>query len=330
MTASNGFAIDQIAIGRLPTTEQSSLGISQTNEEWHGYLRPGRSESFVIELEEGLHDFFVQVPKGNRVMLCVKQGLAAPTFTNCLSQGSGPDWSKVADRNVSRGYYTVVVRNPIIGTSAKSTPFTFMVNRISEYFNIDVEFDWTVPASEREQLKCRLETLLKYGTERLYGATDGYMRLGEVNYWMESCFRCVDMTVYQGDSGAVMSQGLQRDIAISEKHLRFFADGTHCSNSSGNKRDGAASFVHEFGHYEFGLGDEYKDGFCPWCIMDVNEVHDFCTDLNHIDTDAQDEPCWKTLDGYDHVRNRTKTPNPHVFQNSAIRNTMRIVYHKDC
>ena len=347
----HGFAIDSIEVSRVDQPDSSVLVLGEVNREWNGYLSGNGSTAYALTLGEGLHDFFVQAPGDASLDLCVREGLVEPKFASCIGDAVGPNASKVVSFNVPKpGYYTIAIRNK--GTTI--APYTFMVNRVANVFDVEVEFDWTVPAEKMAAKKCQLEELFRRSSERFYGLTDGYMRFGKITYYMQSCYNnSVDVTFYENDAVPTTTLGVGTqdtdDVNMHQNQLRHYADGKSCANEGGDKSgQGASSFLaHEWGHYAFWLADEYYcDGSggdhmqCPYSIMagGWDDQYEYCTALTHLPTDGNcksklaqgDHSCWRDVAHQAGIPEQKLTPNPYDFEHSAIGETVVFDRRYEC
>ncbi len=348
--SSGGFAIDTVEVSRVDQADTSVKVLDETNREWSGLVKPGATVAYAIALGDGLHDFFVQMPKGSNVDLCVREGLVEPKFVSCVGAAVGPQTSKVVSLDVAGPhYYTVIVKNK----GPKVRPYTFMVNRVANVFDVEVEFDWTVPGNKIGAKKCQLEELFRRSSERFYGVTDGFMRFGKVKYWLQTCTNeMVDVTFYENDAIPVSSifWGTQADdVKMFQNQLRHYADGEACAAEPGDKSgQGASSFlVHEWGHYAFWLGDEYLHNAgggahqqCPHSLMSMgwNHQYEFCTALTHLPNPGPGtsilsqgkNSVWSSLHDDTDVPERKLSPSPHVFEPSAIGETVVFDQQWEC
>ncbi len=177
--------------------------------------------------------------------------------------------------------------------------------------NLLYTLEWDADSDERDTIA----DTIRQSSDALHGATNGqffieFARITSRRQWWDDC----DYRVYVEDH--------RRGIA----RIRGGFLGNNISHSFINigRKSGVGTLVHEFGHYGFGLADEYKgsDPNCTAalnaepgdpdggfrrgtsraaCIMTVNSVPKFCShhpsNPHKLGTNQGDNSCWDTIVG---------------------------------
>jgi hypothetical protein len=340
-----GFAIDEVEITRAkpggPVTVPPIPGMN--TEVYGAFAGPNVDHYYHFEVTEpGLYDVFVEAGLGVTVGLAMRRGLVLPAVGDAEFAVETQGQSKLISANLSPGHYTVLVR----GLSG-SGGYTFMVNRVAYVFDVEVELDG-FSVAERPRAVCALRALFREATERLYSATDGYMRFGKIYYFTETHFdHPVDVQI-NNESGRAQSPFLtihtlfdSLDLYLEE--LDGYRNSFECGGPSpppkaSDHDDGAGALVHEWGHYRFGLRDEYIElpantpTQCPYSLMGSRHVVEYCTAITHdpfgrwpiatFSTPGPDSYWAELHDSFEDMPERQTTPNPHLFVNTAIRRTL--------
>ena len=180
------------------------------------------------------------------------------------------------------------------------------------YFDLVVSLDWNPSQAERDgKLKNAFENYAK----TVYDATEGNHKLRKIYVYLEDAEKSSCDIYIQNKAGRAHAYfnsfgkgGLRK---IFGTRINMFM-----SNIYGGERTGweiGVTLAHEFGHYVFGLFDEYAESSdvltLPWLphthdegcssIMHSKDFQDFCYDENHTLVNAQHRmhkaSCWSTL-----------------------------------
>lgn len=181
------------------------------------------------------------------------------------------------------------------------------------YFDLVVSLDWNPSQAERDgKLKNAFETYAK----TVYDATEGNHKLRKIYVYLEDAEKSSCDIYIQNKAGRahayINSFGKGGLRKIFGTRINMFM-----SNMYGSERTGweiGVTLAHEFGHYVFGLFDEYAESSDeltpPWlphthdegCSSIMNSQYnfqDFCYDENHTLVNAQHRmhkaSCWSTL-----------------------------------
>jgi hypothetical protein len=189
---------------------------------------------------------------------------------NLSASGGGTAFVEIDSAPRSKLYLTVK-------SQSGAGRYCLMVNHVQLKLPISYEFEGgqfsgrvhTATGKTYFQLVTELAPL---ASRQLYDSTDGRMRFDVVTvYRSERDFTVGD--VYIHDESGYRANANSWDIDIGRDELEN-AD--------------AATIVHEWGHYEWGLPDEYEDvGSRPWIrvhcpnSMMANLSPDFCIARNH-------------------------------------------------
>jgi hypothetical protein len=101
-------------------------------------------------------------------------------------------------------------------------------------------------------------------SNRLYTATDQKLRLKKVDVYIRATDKKDDVDVVIGDIGRTANAQLS---GIGAKGTRIFFDDWLRTNDSFGRPAGL-TLTHEWGHYAFGLGDEYCGQWVPFAKKD--------------------------------------------------------------
>lgn len=154
-----------------------------------------------------------------------------------------------------------------------------MVNHVRHKLWVSYEFEgddfWNRTAPNGQTYFDLVRALAVDASRQLYDSTDGLMRFDVVTiYKTERDFTSAD--VYIHDEDDYRANANSHDIDIARQHLE--------------NRNGW-TVVHEWGHYEWGLPDEYEEidetttnFLCPNSMMSTKAAMDFCVDMNHDPT----------------------------------------------
>jgi hypothetical protein len=345
-----GFAIDKIEVSRFKTSSSNTaMNLGATNREWYGALSPGKDHYFVVNIgQSGRHDFYLEGFGGKSLSFYVASGttLPQPASTASAWKREGSAVSKVlADKTLSPGTYTILVRN--VGATPAS--YVFMVNRVVAVFDLEIELDgWKLTDAQWAQRRCMIEKMFRIASERLYSATDGYMRYGKVYYFRQSYWNNDVDAVIKPDEVRASAMFYQiGHIKLGANHLNYYAKD--CTGTDMTpKRNGGSTFVHEWGHYDFENWDEYRDvdgksyRLCPHSLMgDSDGRYEYCTAFTHNYNTGnfgwafsqRDNSCWSDIrSDYGGIPSsiESRSPNPHVFEGTAIGSLVQFRVNLTC
>jgi hypothetical protein len=139
----------------------------------------------------------------------------------------------------------------------------------------DGKVDLTVQFTYREAAPDSWRPLFEEASRLLFNATDGQLQLGQIRVVDSGLDKWdADVWVLDGNSGAfanVLGLGGSGHIYLSQTHKSVIEPAV-----------GHFGLVHEFGHYGFGLYDEYKAAQPPGAARIAEQVlrnqeHQFCT-----------------------------------------------------
>jgi hypothetical protein len=358
-----GFEIDFLEVKRLKSAGVlTAIDLEETNREWIGAMASGETHVFQIEIpansadDAGGIDVYTQA-SGLTLETHLVRGTDLTPFlaqisngrpitgTSIVASNTGPaaaNGSRIINRKLPAGTYSVIVR----ATPGGRGTYTLMVNRVARvYRDVEVEMDWAEGDKDWSMRLCQMKALLGLAAERLYAATDGFIRFESFVYREATWYDATDIYFLNEDVRARAWDLLVASwIRMGKNHLNFFTECGSTTND-GMDKNGAATLVHEWGHYEIGLGDEYRDlldasgqlpsfSLCPYSLMANSGRREFCSQMNHNPNNGasftiQDEDStWKSIREYldDGIPAGVldRTPNQHQFDNSAVRSLVQI------
>lgn len=140
---------------------------------------------------------------------------------------------------------------------------------------VDGKLDLTVMFTYREAEPDSWRPMFEEASRLLYNATNGQLQLGQVRVVDAGLDKWdADVWIQDNNSGAfanVLGLGAAGHIYLSQTHKSITEPAI-----------GAFGLVHEFGHYGFGLFDEYKGAAPPPAAklaeqLLLNQPHQYCT-----------------------------------------------------
>ena len=172
-----------------------------------------------------------------------------------------------------------------VKSAGGSGRYYIMANHVRQKLAISYEFEgnsfWSRMAPSGQTFFELARALAVDASRQLYDSTDGMMRFDEVTiYKTARTFTIGD--VYIHDVASYRENANASDIDIARQTL-----------IAGD----SLTVVHEWGHFAWGLPDEYEDvitptgtltsnPLCPNSIMGNRSMRDFCVHLNHDPTGA--------------------------------------------
>ncbi len=242
---------------------------------------------------------------------------------------------------------TSLVAVKIVNNGTDPASYKLISNQIQKDIYLDALF-LVYPEVPNDMRERYIEMIYK-SIGRFSDATDGNVRLknihlwrpdepGGVEWWRDhKCDTRIDLFLEYDDEIICTGDDPGRACAREDCHMTLFMDNR------------AGVFVHEYGHFGFGLSDEYcEDGsdtvaecpgdtgdrtpsICPHSLMSSSSGREFCTHFNHqtlgLDGVEQEDPCWddipiSNIPGIDllpFTREVIKTPNPHNYSEEIFK-----------
>ncbi len=151
---------------------------------------------------------------------------------------------------------------------------------VVQTFDVDVSFEWKATFQQFSQM----DTGWHNANDLLYDVTDGQTAYRKVDlWWNKKNWGTADVRVHdEGNYRAYTFRG-----AITDPSVPIHV-GRDSQGAAWNSYVGAATLVHEWGHYAFWLDDEYVDGpggsvpaESNINIMADGSTSEWCTATNH-------------------------------------------------
>ncbi len=182
-------------------------------------------------------------------------------------------------------------------------------------FNISISIRYNASAATLDALKMRFQQ----ASELLFDATDGQHQFGKIfvcnnsrggknaDFWIRNDI----------DRSYVPGSCVFPNPGLGKKDCRIMQTEKNTLNDSNANADGRHVIVHEFGHYAYGVRDEYVGPsgtaeclaapFTPASLMEnfwLRDISEFCVSSNH-DPDgdtrqeqSRGESVWETMSGF--------------------------------
>jgi len=224
------------------------------------------------------HEFFVP-PNTNNVYVTIKTTLAAPYFLSV--------------KNLRMVFTDIIMeRDQDIG-DPRGSDRQNLRDRTSRQFPYGTQFSYYL--AENPSIDRRIREVMVLASANMLNSSDGYLRLGsavlnrQIDWW-----RDVDVQFQEGSGRA----------NASWTRINLFED-----EELQNPITGGWTFLHEWGHWEYGMPDEYFDisgppptdysvAIDPNSLMGTRATTEFCHSLNHYyseDMGGTNESMWQLL-----------------------------------
>jgi len=201
--------------------------------------------------------------------------------------------------------------------------YKLISNQVEDNVSLNVLF---VKEDVDYELYSKGVNLLRDGSRLLYGATDGYYRFrhahlfttDDPDHWRDRCDDQVDVYLFDNAGRADALEGCRIRLHLRDSDPEL-AD---LLNMPEFTADNGKVFVHEYGHFGFGIADEYCEedvsddsavrecpfnlsgttgirtqGLCPTSLMANHDLGEFCTSLSHrsFGITNQVNPSWAEI-----------------------------------
>ncbi len=230
--------------------------------------------------DSGVYHEFLVPPNTQYVYVTVKTLLATPYFVNYRPMRQIYS-NIIMERDANIGTPTGSDLEAIKSRAGRFRPYN---KQLSDYLRANPDINQ------------RINELMVIASANLLNATDGYFRYGsavlnsQIDWW-----RDVDVQFSAGSGRA--NATWSRINLFEDEELQYPVTG-------------AGHFVHEWGHWDFGMPNEYIDTTTPEgelssMVIDENSKMggwkrlEYCTELNHYYSEDQggtDESMWQLVD----------------------------------
>lgn len=249
----------------------STTGFKNIEDE-DGWIEPKGDDS-------GIYHQFVIPPRTSHVYITVKSLTTSPYF--------------ITYQTLKRSFADVVIeRDEDIGIpeGSNNQELRDLTSR-----NFPYGYQLAGYLSGRPNIEERIKEIIVLTSAQMLNASDGLMRLGQVDvysdiYWL----RNVDVQIKKGSGRA--SAGWSKISLYEDEELQ-------------DALAGSKTFHHEWSHWEYNMPDEYLDVYnsppdlfsmaiCPNSCMGTHSSDEFCHSRNHRyseEIDSDENSMWDLL-----------------------------------